>query len=345
MTSSLFFSQLEFAYPEWLWLLPILVGLGLLLRHFGKADENNDLTSTYSRLHALHPLLALLPKPIQHTRKRSSLRILGYGLVLGCLVIALAQPVRIGEKLPDPPRERDIVFIIDTGVSMILRDYIFEGDRVARITVLKGLLDKFVQALQDERIAIIVFGESPYTFVPLTRDHDLVRRMLSRIEPTMAGRFNAVGDAIALAVNAAQQESGRQRTLVLFSDASQASGSIAPETAADLAATFGLSIYTVAIGAGNYAAQEQDRLTGLIYHPVDLALLESIAKRTGARSFKASDTLALQQAISDIAQLDASTVDLPPQYFREDLYQWPLLAGLLLLSLMQFSGMLWRRRK
>ena len=63
--------------------------------------------------------------------------------VVASIAISLTEPVRIGERLPDPPQERDIVFIVDTSISMILRDYVLDGKRIDRMTLLKGVLDRF----------------------------------------------------------------------------------------------------------------------------------------------------------------------------------------------------------
>ena len=225
---------------------------------------------------------------------------------------------------------------------MILRDYLLDGQRVARITLLKGLLDRFVQSLHGERIGVIVFGESAYTFVPLSRDSQLVRRMLSRIETGMAGRFKAMGEAIALAVRDSQGDPGRKRLMILFSDASQTTGTITPQAATALAARAGIPLYTVAIGAATYAAEEQ-RKSGLIYQPVDLALFEDLARRSGAQSYRATDPAGLEKAIADIDKREKNTHQPEPRYYRIALYHWPLLGGVLLLLLLALPALLGRR--
>ena len=68
------------------------------------------------------------------------------------------------------------------------------------MSFLKSFLDRFAQQLEGDRISVIVFGDSAYTLLPLNEDLQLTRRMLSRIKTTMAGRFNALGEAIALGV-------------------------------------------------------------------------------------------------------------------------------------------------
>jgi Ca-activated chloride channel family protein len=215
---------------------------------------------------------------------------------------------------------------------MTLRDYVMDGKRVDRMTLLKGVLDRFIQQLPGERIGIIVFGDAAYTLVPLTRDQSLLRRMLSRIQATMAGQYNNIGEAIALAIKQTQQQQQgqRRRVLVLLTDADKPTGAITPDSAAELARQAELPLYTVAIGATTKAAEEQ-RTTGLIYEPVDVAMLNSIATLTGARNYQANDARALEQAINDIAQHETNPRQAAPRYYREPLYLWPLLCAVIAL--------------
>lgn len=329
-----FIGDIELTQPHWLWLLPILLAGSLVLRKFGEHSSPASLATsdTDQQQQLRHPLISLLPKH-QYIFKIPLLHKVMRGAIFIFFIIGLTEPVRIGEKLPDPPRERDIVFIVDSSISMTLRDYVLVGERIDRMTLLKGVLDRFIQKLPGERIGIIVFGDSAYTLVPLTRDQPLLRRMLSRVEATMAGQFNNIGEAIALAVKQTQQQGQRHRVLVILTDADKPTGSITPDTAAELARQAGLPLYTIAIGATTSAAEEQ-RATGLIYEPVNVAMLQSIAAHTGGRSFQAGDAQALEQAINDIAEFESNQRIVEPRYYREPLYLWLLLLGIATLVLL-----------
>jgi Ca-activated chloride channel family protein len=147
---------------------------------------------------------------------------------------------------------------------------------------------------------------------------------------------------VALAVKEADKSPERRRILVLISDASQSSGNITTQSAAGLAANSGLPLYTVAVGAGTYDAEEI-RTSGLIYHPANLELMKKLAESTGAQSYQAGDTASLEQAITDISSAEQYTAELAPQYYRQTLYQWPLLAALLILTLFQLIRLLQRQ--
>lgn len=321
------------ANPEWLWVLPVLVFATFLWGIIGGHQQAASLSlgSLNVRHKIVHPLISLVPG-IHSAPKIPSLHIMIYGIALTSLVISLANPTYIGKKLPDPPQERDIIFIVDTSISMTLRDYVLDGERVDRMTLLKSILGRFVRQFPGERIGIIVFGDAAYTLVPLTRDQHLIQRMLSRIQATMVGRFNNMGEAIALAVKQSQQqrEARRHQVLVMLTDADRPTGLIDPFSAASLALENKIPLYTVAIGATTTEAEEK-RITGLIYEPVDSVLLTTIAEHTGGKNYQAGNAQSFEKAVNDISLTETNKRSLPPLYEKHSFYYWPLLFGAFLL--------------
>jgi Ca-activated chloride channel family protein len=325
----------EFVRPEWLWLYAAFMALGLFLKASasGRQVRTSSIDSASRDAYVYHPFAHYLNTLQAQAAGRGVLNKLVFWLALALLVLALAQPERVGEKLPDPLPERDIIFIVDASVSMTLRDYIVDGERVSRMTVVKGVLDEFASKLKGSRLSVVVFGEQAYTYVPLTRDHEFTRKMFARMESTMAGRFNAMGDGIALAVKNVTENKTQHTVLVLLTDADRATGTITPENAALLARQENLPLYTIAIGAASSAAEEQ-RISGLIYQPVNLDLLENMSSQTGAKSYRAGATIALKEAIADIERREQRSVVQPPRYYRQSLYYWLLLPGMLLLGML-----------
>ncbi len=332
-------AELEFLSPAWLWLLPALALIAMIWKKAadkqGEDAQPLSFISPSSDLHVRLPILDRLQIEQTVQLKNYTLDRLVIWLVLSSLILALAQPVKTGSRIPDQPDQRDITFIVDASVSMLLRDYILDGERIDRMSFLKSFLDRFVQRLEGDRISVIVFGESAYTFVPLNEDQSLTRRMLSRLKTTMAGRFNALGEAIALAVKEAGNDPDRRRLLILFTDVGDSTDSISPVAAAKLAKESSLPMYTIAIGASSYDAAEEE-LAGLIYHPADIKLLKKMAELTGAKSYQAGDEKALENAIKDIDLREKYKKELAPRYFSIALFPVPLIAGLLILSLYQF---------
>lgn len=342
-------SSYELAQAEWLWLIPLYILINLLfaklkMRVISKSDAANLADINNENKNIFHPLASLDIETVQTNKSTANFsKTLFHFLLFSLLIFALTQPIRIGEKLPEPPQERDIVFIVDTSVSMILRDYVLNSQRIDRMTLLKGVLDEFIRELTGERMSIIVFGSHAYTLVPLTSDQFLLQKMLSRVQATMAGRFNAIGDGIALAVKqaASPENSGskRKRVLVLLTDADQPTGDISPEIAAQLAKNENLPLYTIAIGATSIAAEEQRR-GGLLYSPVDLNLVNKISSITGAKSFQAGDVDALNKAVKAINLHETNKQKVKPLYYREALYHWFLIFAVTLFSLQQLISLL-----
>lgn len=341
-------SNYEISQPEWFWLIPCFILTSILLsRVKSKYLTDSDcasLTNTSSdNINVFHPLAHLVSANSSVKSSPSSRKALNL-LMLCLLVTALSQPIKIGEKLPDPPQERDIVFIVDASVSMILRDYVLDGERIDRMTLLKAVLDEFIRKLKGERMSIIVFGDHAYTLVPLTSDQALLRNMLARVQATMAGRFNAMGDGIALAVKQAampaKSSTKRKRVLVLLTDADQPTGDISPVVAAQLAKKEKLPLYTIAIGATHLDAEEKNRQGGLLYSPVDLSLVEKLSEITGAKSFQAGDPNALKNAVEAINVHETNKGKVKPLYYRETLYHWFLISAFILFSFSQFFSLL-----
>lgn len=339
--------NIELSQPQWLWLIPLFIIINIMLIIFHNKyiveTSSASLNDSSSKKTLIHPLVSLLQTTSISDNKKSTFSVL-YLVIFSLLVIGLSQPIRIGEKLPEPPQERDIIFIVDASVSMILRDYILNGERIDRMSLLKGVLDNFIENLKGEKMSIIVFGDQAFTLVPLTSDQHLLKRMLSRVQATIAGRFNAIGDAIALAVKQAtknQNQAGeikRKRVLVLLTDADQPTGNIDPLIAAELAKNAKLPLYTIAIGATSLAAEES-RHSGLLYSPVDINLLERISSITGAKSYHAINPIALQNAIQAINLHETNKQKVEPQYYREELYYWFLISSLIIFSLQQFASL------
>ena len=327
----------EFLSPEWMLLLPALFMVQLLLKSISTQIKTGGLVSgiqgNTSRLR--HPLYKHLSQKSEK-RATSTLRIISYWLVTALLVTALAEPIKTGQRLPDPPRQRDIVFIVDTSVSMVLKDYVHDGKRIDRMSVVRSILSDFISQLKGDRVSIVAFADTAHILVPLTNDTELLHAMLPRLRTGIAGRSSSLGEAISLAVKQANEHARQNQVLVLLTDAALPIGSIKPGEAANLAAESNLPLYTVVIGAESYAAEER-RITGLVYHPADIGLLQRLAETTQARSYLAGDSQSLQRAIQNIALQDSEHKPVEPRYLQQPLFYWPLCLALIILSLVQLG--------
>jgi Ca-activated chloride channel family protein len=335
-------SQFQLSDPLWL-LLPVVVFILLIfMRLFftGKVYfQLPDVLSSWQRSY-YHPkaklIAQLLKAQVSGLKKTRLSHKLLLWLGICFLSLALARPEWIREQWQQPVSYRDIVFVVDTSVSMLQRDYLANDQRVDRMTLLKGVLNRFITRLPDDNVSIIVYADEAYTLFPLTQDHDFARAMLARIKTGLAGRSSALGNAIARAIHEIEQSTSQQRMLILFTDATRLTGNIDISVATEMARQSGIRIYTVAIGARSSEAAEET-YAGLIYAPADIDRLQAIANHTNGRFYWAGDTKTLNNAIQDINKLEAQVERVKTIKISEPLYQWPLLFAVLCLTALQLS--------
>ncbi len=245
-------------------------------------------------------------------------------------LVALAQPVWLGEPLETGEHSEpvDLVLVVGTAITMGLRDYVIDGERVDRMTLTRRLLDRFLAAYSGHRVGLVILGDPPALWLPLTSDRAVVRHAVGRIRTTLGGRLTDIGATLELVAQRFGHRKGA--VVVMFSDASLQVGRIPPVAGAEALAAAGLTLYTVAMGSADPGAGEGGA-GGLIYRPVDLELLGEVARAGGGRMFHAVDGRRLEAALETI---EARHQRPPPAGDGERrvraLYPWPLGAALAL---------------
>jgi Ca-activated chloride channel family protein len=324
----------------------------MLWRWPGSMASLSSLVLNLARRAYRHPQYAQLRKLqqtelAQHATRDGLARFASYAVLLSLLFISLSQPYRMGKRLPLPEQHRDIVFVVDTSLNMILRDYVVAGQRVERMSMLKSVLQQFIQALHGNRIGIIAFSEQPYYVVPLTNDYALLQFQLQRLQAAvLTGRTSDISRALLYTLNQIdanpQADDGPKPVVVLISDANRTARHIDPRAAAQYLAQRDIHVHSIAIGAGSYAGADTQHQS-LIYHPASFDLLESIAKAGKGQFFWARDLDSLQQALHAINAAELRQTKAQPQFIQHPLYMWPLALALLWLSLWQGLSLLrWR---
>ncbi|MDH4055743.1 MAG: VWA domain-containing protein [Gammaproteobacteria bacterium] len=262
------------------------------------------------------------------------------------LVLAAARPERIGDELDVPVAGRNLMLAVDLSGSMDQKDFELGGLRVDRLTATKAVATDFIERREGDRIGLILFGELAYLQVPLTLDRKTVNALLLEAFIGLAGEKTAIGDAITLAVRRVheqKQEAGEQ-VLVLLTDGANTAGEVDPIKAAELARQVGLRIYTIGIGA------EQMEVASLIggRRPInpsadlDEDTLTEIARLTGGRYFRATDTASLQDIYKLVDELEP--VEEPESGFRpvKSYYFVPLGMAVALVILLSLTSLLQR---
>jgi len=283
-------------------------------------------------------------------RKRSLRTLLsGLPFLLECaglllLIAALARPQRVERMSTNDRFGIDIVIALDASGSMAAEDFRPRN----RFTVARELIGDFINRRENDRIGIVTFGQRAATRVPITYDRDIALSILSKAEVGENGDGTAIGHAIATAVNRLRTSKTRSRIIILVTDGVNNAGSIEPLTAAQLAARYGIKIYTIGVGSRGEVplpVKEQSRITGrieihyeMIRADLDEESLAAIAKTTGGEYFRATDARTMSDVLGRIDRLEKTRLSAPKSERIVELYVFPLAWGLALVGLALLSG-------
>jgi len=245
------------------------------------------------------------------------------------LLVAAARPQWVGEPVGLPVTGRDLMLAVDISGSMKTRDMETRDDLVSRLEVVKAVAGEFIGRREGDRLGLILFGTRAYLQTPLTFDRATVEALLEEAEIGFAGERTAIGDAIGLAVKRLRHRDA-DRVLILLTDGANTAGAVAPLRAAELAASAGLTIYTIGVGADELLVRS---FAGVrrVNPSIDLdeATLSSIAELTSGRYFRARDRAALDEIYAIIDKLEPAAGDLELLRPVTELYVYPL--GILVL--------------
>ena len=169
-------------------------------------------------------------------------------LAMSLFILALARP-QAGNRSTEIITEGvDIMLCLDTSGSMNALDFTLDNKRVNRLQVVKKVVEEFVRGRQNDRIGMVVFAEEAFTQCPLTLDYGVLLSFLEKLEIGMAGDRTAIGSALATCVKRLKDLPSKSKIIILLTDGRNNTGSIAPATAADIAKTCGIKVYTIGVG-------------------------------------------------------------------------------------------------
>ena len=247
------------------------------------------------------------------------------------LVVAAARPVWFGDPVDLPMQGRNLMLAVDLSGSMQTPDYELGGRQVSRLDAIKALAGEFIERRVGDRVGLVLFGTHAYLQTPLTFDRKTVHSLLDESAIGLAGEQTAIGDAIGLAVKRLRETGEGDKILVLLTDGVSNAGEVAPAKAAELAAKEGIVIYTVGIGSETMKVNTFFG-TQTVKTPNDLDEdgLREIAKATGGRYFRASDSKQLSQIYTLLDQLHPVEQGQQTLRPRTTLFFWPLSVSLLL---------------
>ena len=255
-------------------------------------------------------------------------------IVFILLIAALARPSSVSSDREYQTRGVDIVIALDLSGSMLAEDFQPEN----RVFVAKQEAIKFIKGRENDRIGLVVFAKKAFTQCPLTLDYRILIELLSEIRVGMIADGTAIGMGIATAVNRLRDSNAKSKVIILITDGENNAGNIDPVTAAELAKSFGIKVYTIGVGRGGLVPfPVDDPLFGKRYVQanvdIDETTLKRIADITGALFFRARDTAGLSEIYERINKLEKSEVKVKEYKSFNELFPIFLFPAILLLFL------------
>ena len=322
--------MLSFGNPYYLFLLIIIPIIYICNKKFA---ENNEGTVQISSA-------KLFSKKIKRKGliRKNILLIFQY-LTLLLIIIALSKP-RIIDSLKETKMDViDIVLVMDISSSMLATDF-----SPNRLEAVKKTAKNFIEERISDRIGVLVFAGESFIQCPLTVDKDVLLSLMDEIQVAeQSYDGTAIGMAIANATNRLRHSDAKSKVMILLSDGSNNAGELDPLTSADLAAKFGIKIYTIGAGTNQDVSFIPGR--GYIRNEIDEVTLQSIAKRTNGQYFRATNVSGLKDVYNTINALEKTEIEVK-QYTRyKELFGWFLIPAMILgLGGQTIDRILFRRR-
>ncbi|MGB6221286.1 vWA domain-containing protein, partial [Haloferula sp.] len=276
-------------------------------------------------------------------------------LALVAFVVALARPQSAVEIRPVAHEGIDIMLSLDFSNSMDAYDpepglskaekirAIEAGELGDRLAVAAAQIKRFVQRRPGDRIGLAIFGAESWVASPPTLDHDFLLGLVDQIDNSVLGgheRATNMAAGLATAIDALPADDDSRRCIILITDGAHSveDPDFTPDSAAQLAASRGIAVHTIGIGGDNPFINKNDYLKKTTDMKFRTETIESIAKTTGGRFFRARDSAGFETVMDTIDHLETTTRIHPALILKSDLFPYPLVVGAILLGLALLLG-------
>lgn len=246
-------------------------------------------------------------------------------------ILALARPQFQNVTVERNAEGIDLVLSLDISSSMRAEDL-----KPNRLEAARAVAKDFISGRISDRIGLVVFARQSYTACPPTLDYNLLDNVLSDIQMGQIQDGTAIGMGLATAINRLKDSKAISRVVVLLTDGMNNSGEIDPVTAAELAQTYQIKIYTIGVGSRGTAPYPiEDPIFGKRYQNVsvdiDEEMLTQIAEMTGGMYFRATNTASLQQIYDRIDEMERTQIEEIFYTDYQELFHWFLLPAVIVL--------------
>jgi Ca-activated chloride channel family protein len=316
----------RFANPEYLYFLLIIPLLGFW---YWKRAWRQSSHIRYSDIR--------IAKRLGRTKKLQARHVLFVlrMLFLALIIFSFARP-QSGSKMRETSTEGvDIILALDVSSSMLAEDFKPKN----RLVASRKVAEEFIQGRQNDRIGLVIFAGESFTQCPLTLDYGVLLTILQQTE--VADREwdgTAIGMGIVNAVNRLRDSKAKSKVIILLTDGVNNRGQVDPVTAANIAASFSIKIYTIGAGTRGTAMYPiDDPLLGRRYVPqqveIDEEVLRKIAGITKGQYFRATSTEKLSEIYQEIGEMEKTKIEVTEFTRYDEYFKYFLSVGLLLFVL------------
>ncbi len=293
------FEGLTFKNPEFFYVLLVIVPL--VAWYIFRQKRNTAsirVSSTASVFKA--------PKSIRHYLRHVVFLLQVLAIAAFTVVLARPQSSRNWENITT--EGIDIVIALDISSSMLARD--FQPDR---LEAAKNVAMEFISGREYDRMGLVVFAGEAFTQCPLTTDRSVLLNLFKDIESGMIEDGTAIGNGLATSVARLKESEAISRVVILLTDGENNSGEVAPVTAAEIAKTFGIRVYTVGVGSEGTAPYPVQTPYGIQLRDMEVKIdeetLQEISTITDGRYFRATSNTKLEEIYREIDALEKSKIE------------------------------------
>ncbi|MBR1518957.1 MAG: VWA domain-containing protein [Prevotella sp.] len=269
-------------------------------------------------------------------------------LVFTMLVVVLARPQTHNAWGKKSVEGIDIMMAMDVSTSMLAEDL-----RPNRMEAAKNVAAEFIAGRPNDNIGLTIFAAEAFTQCPMTTDHASLMSMFNAVSTDMTARGlisdgTAVGMGLANAVSRLKESKAKSKVVILLTDGSNNCGDISPLTAAEIAKSFGIRVYTIGVGTNNVARYPM-HVGGTVQYvnipvEIDTETLRQIANTTDGNFYRATNNEELKQIYADIDKLEKTKMKVQTFSKRYEAYQRFAIAAFVLLLLELFVRYVLLRR-
>ena len=257
-------------------------------------------------------------------------------LVFVMIVMVLARPQTRNSWDSKTVEGIDIMLAMDVSTSMLAEDL-----RPNRIEAAKQVASEFIIGRPNDNIGLAIFAGESFTQCPMTTDHASLLNLLQNVRTDIAARGliedgTAIGMGLANAVSRLKDSKAKSKVVILLTDGSNNRGDISPSTAAEIAKSLGIRVYTIGVGTDKITPYPMPVAGGVQYVnipvEIDTKTLSEIASITEGDFYRATNTNELRKIYKEIDQLEKSKLNVKTFSKRYEAYQpFALVAVLALL--------------